>query len=183
MAERGEAGPGRLAEVPELIAAIEACWRRSPCAARTREVRRSRRRSPAATCSSPRPDARADRSGALHRQPLVRQAGLRPSPPRPRRSAPRVTLVIGPGQRCPIRPASTVVRVETAREMLEAVRAALPADIAIFAAAVADWRVAHAAEREDQEGRQGARRSSSWSRTPTSSRPSPPSAAASARRW
>ena len=35
-----------------------------------------------------------------------------------------------------------MVRVETAREMLEAVRAALPADIAVFAAAVADWRVA-----------------------------------------
>ena len=33
-----------------------------------------------------------------------------------------------------------VVRVETAREMLAAVEAALPADIAIFAAAVADWR-------------------------------------------
>ena len=35
-----------------------------------------------------------------------------------------------------------VVRVVTAAEMLEAVKAALPADIAIFAAAVADWRVA-----------------------------------------
>src|SRR5262249_25958644 len=35
-----------------------------------------------------------------------------------------------------------VGRVETAREMCEAARAALPADIAIFAAAVADWRVA-----------------------------------------
>ena len=32
--------------------------------------------------------------------------------------------------------------VETAREMLDAVEAALPADIALFAAAVADWRVA-----------------------------------------
>ena len=32
------------------------------------------------------------------------------------------------------------VRVETAREMLAAVETALPADIAIFAAAVADWR-------------------------------------------
>ena len=36
----------------------------------------------------------------------------------------------------------TVVRVVTAAEMLEAVAQALPADIAIFAAAVADWRVA-----------------------------------------
>jgi phosphopantothenoylcysteine decarboxylase/phosphopantothenate--cysteine ligase len=38
--------------------------------------------------------------------------------------------------------------VETAMEMLEAVRAALPADVGIFAAAVADWRVAHAAEQK-----------------------------------
>ena len=36
------------------------------------------------------------------------------------------------------------VRVESAREMLAAVEAALPADVAIFAAAVADWRVADA---------------------------------------
>ena len=34
-----------------------------------------------------------------------------------------------------------LVKVETAREMLAAVEAALPVDIAVFAAAVADWRV------------------------------------------
>ena len=34
------------------------------------------------------------------------------------------------------------IHVESAREMLAAVETALPADIAIFAAAVADWRVA-----------------------------------------
>jgi phosphopantothenoylcysteine decarboxylase/phosphopantothenate--cysteine ligase len=33
-----------------------------------------------------------------------------------------------------------VVKVETAQQMLKAVEAALPADVAIFAAAVADWR-------------------------------------------
>jgi phosphopantothenoylcysteine decarboxylase/phosphopantothenate--cysteine ligase len=36
-----------------------------------------------------------------------------------------------------------VVRVESARDMLSRAEAALPADIAIFAAAVADWRVAN----------------------------------------
>ena len=41
-----------------------------------------------------------------------------------------------------------VVRVETAREMLAAVEAALPADAAVLAAAVADWRVANAAGRK-----------------------------------
>jgi len=36
----------------------------------------------------------------------------------------------------------TVKRVESAREMLAQVQARLPVDIAVFAAAVADWRVA-----------------------------------------
>jgi phosphopantothenoylcysteine decarboxylase/phosphopantothenate--cysteine ligase len=36
-----------------------------------------------------------------------------------------------------------VTRVESARQMLEQVEAALPVDIAIFAAAVADWRVSN----------------------------------------
>jgi phosphopantothenoylcysteine decarboxylase / phosphopantothenate---cysteine ligase len=52
-----------------------------------------------------------------------------------------VTLVSGPSNVADP-PGVTVVRVETALEMLAAARAALPADIAIFAAAVADWRVA-----------------------------------------
>jgi phosphopantothenoylcysteine decarboxylase/phosphopantothenate--cysteine ligase len=38
--------------------------------------------------------------------------------------------------------------VESARDMLHAVEAALPADIAIFAAAVADWRVAREGEQK-----------------------------------
>jgi phosphopantothenoylcysteine decarboxylase/phosphopantothenate--cysteine ligase len=38
--------------------------------------------------------------------------------------------------------------VESARDMLEAVEKALPADIGIFAAAVADWRVASAGEQK-----------------------------------
>ena len=53
----------------------------------------------------------------------------------------RVTLVSGPVAIADP-PGVTVVRVETAAQMLEACRAALPADAAVFAAAVADWRVA-----------------------------------------
>lgn len=55
----------------------------------------------------------------------------------------RVTLVSGPVT-LPDPQGVTVVRVESARDMLKAVENALPADIAIFAAAVADWRVANA---------------------------------------
>jgi phosphopantothenoylcysteine decarboxylase/phosphopantothenate--cysteine ligase len=50
-----------------------------------------------------------------------------------------VTLVSGPVS-LPDPAGVTTVHVETAREMLAAVEAALPADIAVFAAAVADWR-------------------------------------------
>lgn len=40
----------------------------------------------------------------------------------------------------------TVIRIESARQMLEACLAALPADVAVCAAAVADWRIAAEAE-------------------------------------
>jgi phosphopantothenoylcysteine decarboxylase/phosphopantothenate--cysteine ligase len=56
-----------------------------------------------------------------------------------------VTLVTGPVT-LPDPPGVQVVRVETAHEMLQTVLAALPADIAICAAAVADWRAADEAE-------------------------------------
>ena len=55
----------------------------------------------------------------------------------------RVTFVTGPAL-VPPPEGVTVRRVETAAEMLAAVEAALPADAAVFAAAVADWRVANA---------------------------------------
>ena len=56
-----------------------------------------------------------------------------------------VTLVSGPTHE-PTPAGVTLVPVETAAEMLAACRAALPADIAVCAAAVADWRVAEAAD-------------------------------------
>ena len=56
----------------------------------------------------------------------------------------RVTLVSGPVS-VPDPAGVSVHRVETAAQMLEACAAALPADAAVFAAAVADWRVASAA--------------------------------------
>ena len=58
-----------------------------------------------------------------------------------------VTLVSGPVElRDPA--GVTVIRVESARDMLHKVEAALPADIAIFAAAVADWRVVNEGEQK-----------------------------------
>jgi phosphopantothenoylcysteine decarboxylase/phosphopantothenate--cysteine ligase len=52
----------------------------------------------------------------------------------------RVTLISGPVA-IPDPQGVTVVHVETARQMLAAVEQALPADVAVFAAAVADWGV------------------------------------------
>jgi phosphopantothenoylcysteine decarboxylase/phosphopantothenate--cysteine ligase len=52
----------------------------------------------------------------------------------------KVTLVAGPVS-LPTPPGVARTNVETAREMDDAVRAALPADAAVLVAAVADWRV------------------------------------------
>jgi phosphopantothenoylcysteine decarboxylase/phosphopantothenate--cysteine ligase len=66
----------------------------------------------------------------------------------------RVSFVTGPAAVPP--PEGVAVRaVETAREMREAVRAALPADAAVFAAAVADWRVENASAHKMKRGRDG----------------------------
>lgn len=142
MAERGEAGPGRLPEVSELVTAIEARLAAStPAASSTKETH-------------PHVGLLAGRhvlvtSGPTH-EPIdpVRYIANRSSGKQGHAIAAaaaeagaRVTLVCGPVTIADPEGVD-VVHVETAAEMLEAVRAALPADIGIFTAAVADWRVA-----------------------------------------
>ncbi|MDT1063838.1 bifunctional phosphopantothenoylcysteine decarboxylase/phosphopantothenate--cysteine ligase CoaBC [Paracoccus sp. CPCC 101403] len=67
----------------------------------------------------------------------------------------RVSFVTGPAEAPP--PSGVeVIRVQTAREMREAVEAALPADAAVMAAAVADWQVVNARDskiKKDGSGR------------------------------
>ncbi|MCH9808699.1 MAG: bifunctional phosphopantothenoylcysteine decarboxylase/phosphopantothenate--cysteine ligase CoaBC [Alphaproteobacteria bacterium] len=135
MAEAGEAGPGRLAEVPELIAAIE--------------------RTTTAPASALTPGPLAGRhvvitSGPTH-EPIdpVRYIANRSSGKQGHaiaeaavKAGARVTLISGPVNIADP-DGATCVHVETAAQMLAAVEAALPADIAIFCAAVADWRVAN----------------------------------------
>jgi phosphopantothenoylcysteine decarboxylase/phosphopantothenate--cysteine ligase len=59
----------------------------------------------------------------------------------------RVSFVTGPAEVAP--PVGVdVIRVQTAAQMRDAVAAALPADAAVMAAAVADWRVLNAADRK-----------------------------------
>jgi len=129
-----EHGPGRLAEPPAILAAIRDCL--------------------AATASG-RPLAGLHAlvtSGPTH-EPIdpVRYLANRSSGRQGHAIAAalaalgaRVSLVSGPVA-IPDPPGCTVVRVETAAEMLAACTAALPADVAVCAAAVADWRAARPA--------------------------------------
>lgn len=66
----------------------------------------------------------------------------------------KVTFVTGPAD---VQPPSgvDVVAVQTADQMLKAVKAALPADAAVFAAAVADWRVVSEAKSKIKKDKTG----------------------------
>lgn len=63
----------------------------------------------------------------------------------------RVTLIAGPVSQATPRGVERV-DVETAREMAAAVEAALPADVAVMVAAVADWRIDTAASKLKKQG-------------------------------
>jgi phosphopantothenoylcysteine decarboxylase / phosphopantothenate---cysteine ligase len=66
----------------------------------------------------------------------------------------RVSFVTGPAAVPP--PAGVqVVAVETAQQMRDAVEAALPADVAVMAAAVADWRVVNGSAQKLKKGGDG----------------------------
>lgn len=146
MAERGEAGPGRLPEVSDLVAAIETKLAAHPHAGGS-----TSQAPPTADSLTGRLAGRhvLVTSGPTH-EPIdpVRYIANRSSGKQghaiaaaARRAGARVTLVSGPVTIADPEGVD-VVHVESAAEMLEAVRAALPADIGIFTAAVADWRVA-----------------------------------------
>ena len=135
MAERGETGPGRLVEVPDLIVAIENAM--APSRGEQKPLTGRHVIVTSGPTHEPIDPVRylADRSSGKQGHELAAAAA------RPRR--PRYT-----GSRAGVASSTAgvrVIRVVTASEMLEAVKSALPADIAIFAAAVADWRVARPA--------------------------------------
>jgi phosphopantothenoylcysteine decarboxylase / phosphopantothenate---cysteine ligase len=152
MAERGEAGVGRMSEVPELVEAIEALLpSKLPALPGTISTGWSLAGRHVLVTSGPTHEPIdpvryiANRSSGKQGAAIAAEAI---------RLGARVTLVTGPTGVSP--PAgATVVNVETAMEMLAAVRAALPADVAIFAAAVADWRVAQASSEKIKKGSKG----------------------------
>jgi len=134
MAEAGERGIGRMAEPLEIAAAIEQLL----ASETTQPLKGKRVLITSGPTHEPIDPVRyiANRSSGKQGHAIAAAAA---------RAGAEVTLVSGPVN-VPDPPGVTVVHVVTARAMLQAVERALPVDIAIFAAAVADWRVANAGE-------------------------------------
>jgi phosphopantothenoylcysteine decarboxylase/phosphopantothenate--cysteine ligase len=132
MAERGEAGLGRMAEPHEIAAAADAMLRREGPLTGERVLVTS------GPTHEPIDPVRfiANRSSGKQGHAIAAAAVA---------AGAEAVLVSGPVE-VPNPPGVTVIKVETARQMLEAVEGALPADVAVFAAAVADWRVEHSSD-------------------------------------
>jgi len=126
-----EYGPGRMAEPPALLAAIEAFVDGPKPLAGKRALVTS------GPTHEPIDPVRYIANRSSGRQGHAIAAALAAL-------GARVTLISGPVT-MPDPPGVTLHRVQTAAQMLAACEAALPADVAVFAAAVADWRVANAA--------------------------------------
>ncbi len=127
-----EFGPGRMAEPPAIVRAIEALLQPSPKPLSGRHALVT-----SGPTHEPIDPVRYIANRSSGQQGHAIAAALRDL-------GARVTLVSGPVT-VPDPPGMTVRKIESAREMLDACQAALPADIGVFAAAVADWRVDHAA--------------------------------------
>ncbi|MDK8872587.1 bifunctional phosphopantothenoylcysteine decarboxylase/phosphopantothenate--cysteine ligase CoaBC [Paracoccus sp. SSJ] len=141
----GEYGPGRMAEPEAILGAIRAALGRE----------RPLRLPPEAVVSLPSRRLSGRHvivtSGPTH-EPIdpVRYIANRSSGAQGtaiaaalRDLGARVSFVTGPAE-VPPPEGVEVIAVETARAMRDAVEAALPADAAVMAAAVADWHVANA---------------------------------------
>ncbi len=126
----GEHGPGRMAEPRAIMAAIGAALSDGPLAGRHVLVT-------SGPTHEPIDPVRYIANRSSGAQGTAIAAALRDL-------GARVSFVTGPASVAPP-DGVTVFAVESARQMLEAVQAALPADAGVFCAAVADWRVANAA--------------------------------------
>jgi len=129
MAEAGEAGIGRMAEPLEIAAAVVSLIGDGEGALKGKRV---------IVTSGPTHESIdpvryiANRSSGKQGHAIAAAAA---------EAGAHVTLVSGPVN-VPDPPGVAVVKVTTAQDMLAAVTKALPADVAVFAAAVADWRIA-----------------------------------------
>jgi len=122
----GEHGPGRMAEPMEIVAAVAGTLADGPLAGKRVLVT-------SGPTHEPIDPVRyiANRSSGAQGTAIARALSALGA---------EVIFVTGPADMAPSEGVE-VVRIETAQEMLEAVQSALPVDAAVFAAAVADWRV------------------------------------------
>ena len=136
----GEYGPGRLAEPDEIVRAIAAQLQAGPLKGKRIIVT-------SGPTHEPIDPVRyiANRSSGAQGAAVARALQALGA---------EVVFITGPAT---VRPPEgvQVVPVETAREMQAAVDAALPADAGVFAAAVADWRVASASDRKLKKTKDG----------------------------
>ena len=144
MAERGEFGAGRMAEPMEILAAIEAFFAEAEA---PRPLAGRRVLVTAGPTHEPIDPVRYIANRSSGKQGYAIAAAIA-------RAGAEVTLVSGPVG-LPDPAGVTTIRVETAREMLEAAETALPVDVAVMAAAVADWRVASEAAEKIKKGPDG----------------------------
>src|SRR4051794_40355340 len=131
MAERGEAGVGRMAEPTEIAEAVLRMLKPAvpqPLAGKRVLIT-------AGPTHEPIDPVRYIANRSSGKQGFAIAAAAQAA-------GADVRLVAGPVELTAPK-GVTVIHVESARQMLEAVEAELPADVAIFAAAVADWRVAN----------------------------------------
>ncbi|MEQ3630992.1 MAG: bifunctional phosphopantothenoylcysteine decarboxylase/phosphopantothenate--cysteine ligase CoaBC [Sulfitobacter sp.] len=136
----GEFGPGRMAEPLEIVAAVEAQLGNGPLKGKRILVT-------SGPTHEPIDPVRyiANRSSGAQGTAIARAL---------RALGADVTFVTGPAEVAPPEGVK-VVPVQTAQEMMQAVDAALPADAAVFAAAVADWHVQGAGDRKLKKSKDG----------------------------
>ena len=129
MAESGERGTGRMAEPLEIAASVEKLLG----AAVAQVLQGKRLLITSGPTYEPIDPVRyiANRSSGKQGHAIAAAAAA---------AGAEVTLISGPVS-LPDPANVTVIKVETAREMLQAAESALPVDVGVFAAAVADWRV------------------------------------------
>lgn len=144
MAEAGEWGVGRMAEVPDILRSVDDLLGGSgagPLAGKHVLVT-------SGPTHEPIDPVRyiANRSSGKQGHAIAAAAASLGA---------TVTLVSGP-TRLADPPGVTMVNVQTADEMLAAVNTSLPADIMVSAAAVADWRVAREASQKIKKDRDDA---------------------------
>lgn len=147
MAERGEFGEGRMAEPSQILEAILARLAPSTSGSKLGPLSGRRLLVTSGPTHEPIDPVRyiANRSSGKQGHAIAAAAAA---------AGAEVVLVSGPAE-APDPAGVTMIHVESARDMLAAVEANLPADAAVFAAAVADWRVADAASQKIKKGEGG----------------------------